>query len=145
MPLDYMVYQLKYDSVHGRFNGTIAMSEEESKEFLVVNGNRIQVFTRRIQLPLESHWFRLRLRVDWHLHAEGEEGVLAPRVHLFFSDPWELASDSVAMSHFLAYITEAEEDNLPQSRRCDFLCCVLHRLLAEAEQDALHVDLSLDG
>ena len=44
IPLDYMVYQLKYDSVHGRFNGTIAMSEEEGKEFLIVNGDRIQVF-----------------------------------------------------------------------------------------------------
>ena len=30
-PLDYMVYQLKYDSDHGRFNGTIAMSEEDGK------------------------------------------------------------------------------------------------------------------
>ena len=29
IPLDYLVYQLKYDSVHGQFNGTIAMSEEE--------------------------------------------------------------------------------------------------------------------
>ena len=42
MPL-YMVYQLKYDSVHGRFNGTIAISEE-GEEFLFVNGDRIQVF-----------------------------------------------------------------------------------------------------
>jgi len=44
MPLDYMLYQLKFDSVHGRFNGTIAISEEEGKEFLIVNGDRIQVF-----------------------------------------------------------------------------------------------------
>eukprot|EP00450_Noctiluca_scintillans_P028045 CAMPEP_0194551750 /NCGR_PEP_ID=MMETSP0253-20130528/96378_1 /TAXON_ID=2966 /ORGANISM="Noctiluca scintillans" /LENGTH=375 /DNA_ID=CAMNT_0039399211 /DNA_START=59 /DNA_END=1187 /DNA_ORIENTATION=- len=44
MPLDYMVYQLKFDSVHGRFNGTIAMIEEGGKEFLIVNGDRIQVF-----------------------------------------------------------------------------------------------------
>ena len=37
MPLDYMVYQLKYDSDHGRFNGTIAISEEGGQEFLIVN------------------------------------------------------------------------------------------------------------
>ena len=43
MLLGYMVYQLKYDSVHGRFSGTIAISEE-GKEFLIVNGDRIQVF-----------------------------------------------------------------------------------------------------
>ena len=31
MPLDHLVYQLKCDSVHGRLNGTIAMSEERSQ------------------------------------------------------------------------------------------------------------------
>ena len=31
IPLVYMVNQLQYDSVHGRFNGTIAMSEERSQ------------------------------------------------------------------------------------------------------------------
>jgi glyceraldehyde 3-phosphate dehydrogenase len=44
MPLDYMVYQLKYDSVHKAFAGTIAMKEEGGKEFLVVNGVDIAVF-----------------------------------------------------------------------------------------------------
>merc|ERR1712190_307858 len=40
----YMVYQLKYDSVHGRFDGTIASKEEGGKEYLVVNGVEIQIF-----------------------------------------------------------------------------------------------------
>ena len=31
IPLVYVVNQLQYDSVHGRFNGTIAMSEERSQ------------------------------------------------------------------------------------------------------------------
>jgi len=44
MDLKYMVYQLKYDSVHGRFPGTIATKQEDGKEFLVVNGKTIQVF-----------------------------------------------------------------------------------------------------
>jgi len=44
MDLQYMVYQLKYDSVHKRFDGTIATKEEDGKEFLVVNGADIQVF-----------------------------------------------------------------------------------------------------
>ena len=48
--LVYMVYQLKYDSVHGRFNGTIAMSEEDREEFFVVKRDRNQ----GIQLP--SAW-----------------------------------------------------------------------------------------
>jgi len=44
MPLDYMVYQLKYDSVHKAFPGTIAMKSDGGKEYLVVNGVDIQVF-----------------------------------------------------------------------------------------------------
>merc|ERR1711920_102314 len=44
MDLQYMVYQLKYDSVHKRFDGQIATKEEGGKEFLVVNGTDIQVF-----------------------------------------------------------------------------------------------------
>merc|ERR1712241_774291 len=42
--LKYMVYQLKYDSVHKRFDGTIATEEEGGNEFLVVNGADIQIF-----------------------------------------------------------------------------------------------------
>merc|ERR1712113_1025985 len=44
MDLKYMVYQLKYDSVHGKFPGTIAIKEDAGKEFLVVNGTDIQIF-----------------------------------------------------------------------------------------------------
>merc|ERR1711998_87259 len=44
MDLKYMVYQLKYDSVHKQFPGTIACKTEGGKEFLVVNGNDICVF-----------------------------------------------------------------------------------------------------
>jgi len=44
MDLKYMVYQLKYDSVHKRFAGTVASKEEGGKEFLVVDGVDIAVF-----------------------------------------------------------------------------------------------------
>lgn len=39
IPVDYMAYMLKYDSVHGRFNGTV----EADGDTLVINGNRVQV------------------------------------------------------------------------------------------------------
>merc|ERR1719267_39756 len=39
-----MVYQLKYDSVHKRFDGTVAVKKDGDKEFLVINGKDIQVF-----------------------------------------------------------------------------------------------------
>ncbi len=38
--LEYMVYMLKYDSAHGRFDGTIEIKGDK----LVVNGNEITVF-----------------------------------------------------------------------------------------------------
>merc|ERR1712113_238835 len=44
MDLKYMVYQLKYDSVHGTFPGTIATKTDGGKEFLVINGAEIQIF-----------------------------------------------------------------------------------------------------
>jgi glyceraldehyde 3-phosphate dehydrogenase len=44
MDLKYMVYQLKYDSVHKQFAGTVACKEVDGKEFLVVNGQDIAVF-----------------------------------------------------------------------------------------------------
>merc|ERR1712072_388775 len=44
MDLTYMVYQLKYDSVHKRFNGTIASETADGKDILIVNGDRITVF-----------------------------------------------------------------------------------------------------
>merc|ERR1719343_1509997 len=44
MDLDYMVYQLKFDSVHGRFAGTISAKKDGDKEFLTVNGTDVAVF-----------------------------------------------------------------------------------------------------
>lgn len=40
IPVDYMVYMLKYDSVHGGFKGDIS----HDGEYLIVNGNKIKVF-----------------------------------------------------------------------------------------------------
>jgi len=44
MALDYMEYQLAYDTVHGPFKGTITTKKEGDKEFLVVNGRDVAVF-----------------------------------------------------------------------------------------------------
>ena len=41
--VEYMVYMLKYDSVHGRFNGTVDVKDGN----LVVNGNVIRVTAER--------------------------------------------------------------------------------------------------
>jgi glyceraldehyde 3-phosphate dehydrogenase len=44
MSVDYMVYNLKYDSVHGAFKGD---AHEKDKNTLVVNGKEIKVFAER--------------------------------------------------------------------------------------------------
>ncbi len=41
VPVDYMAYMLKYDTMHGRFNGTVDFDVE--KGLLIVNGNNIRV------------------------------------------------------------------------------------------------------
>eukprot|EP01046_Picozoa_sp_COSAG06_P100257 COSAG06_NODE_46377_length_347_cov_1.016129_1_plen_63_part_10 len=41
IPADYMAYMLKYDSVHGRFDGTV----EADGDNLIINGNKVQVTT----------------------------------------------------------------------------------------------------
>jgi len=40
--LEYMVYMIKYDSVHGGFNGTIEVDAENNS--LIVNGETVKVF-----------------------------------------------------------------------------------------------------
>ena len=41
LPVDYMAYMLKYDTMHGQFKGTIEV--DTTKNELIVNGNRIRV------------------------------------------------------------------------------------------------------
>jgi len=48
--LDYMVYLTKYDSTHGRFNGTV----EAKGDKLVVNGKEVSVFACKD--PAEIQW-----------------------------------------------------------------------------------------
>lgn len=40
--LDYMVYMLKYDSVHGRFGGTAEVDHDSQS--IIVNGEKVRVF-----------------------------------------------------------------------------------------------------
>ncbi|WP_302221912.1 glyceraldehyde 3-phosphate dehydrogenase NAD-binding domain-containing protein, partial [uncultured Acidaminococcus sp.] len=41
LPLDYMAYLLKYDSVHGRFSGTVEIDEKDGDR--IVNGHKIRI------------------------------------------------------------------------------------------------------
>ena len=44
-PVDYMAYMLKYDTMHGQFDGTIEADVEKNE--LIVNGNHIRVTAER--------------------------------------------------------------------------------------------------
>merc|ERR1712113_589587 len=47
MDLEYMVYMLKYDSVHKRYPGTVASKTDGDKNYLVVDGKEIRVFAAK--------------------------------------------------------------------------------------------------
>ena len=42
--LDYMVYMLRYDSIHGKFEGEISTDKENN--MLIVNGKKIKIFAQ---------------------------------------------------------------------------------------------------
>ena len=52
LPVDYMAYMLKYDTMHGRFDGTVDYDMEKS--LLIVNGKSIRVTA--CKNPAEIGW-----------------------------------------------------------------------------------------
>jgi len=44
---DLLAQLLKYDSVHGRYKGSVAVAKEDGKAFLVVDGKKITVLSER--------------------------------------------------------------------------------------------------
>ncbi|MDE5658876.1 MAG: type I glyceraldehyde-3-phosphate dehydrogenase [Muribaculaceae bacterium] len=52
LPVDYMAYMLKYDTMHGRFDGTVDFDLEKS--LLIVNGKEIRVTA--CKNPAEIGW-----------------------------------------------------------------------------------------
>ena len=54
-PVDYLAYMLKYDTMHGKFEGTVDYCEE--KNLLIVNGNPIRVIAEKD--PAQLKWNEL--------------------------------------------------------------------------------------
>lgn len=50
--LDYMVYMLTYDSVHGKYTGTVSIDKETNS--LIVNGKSIKIFAEKD--PSNINW-----------------------------------------------------------------------------------------
>ena len=49
--LDYMIYMLKYDTVFGRFSGTLDKFEEGGESGLVINGQKVPVVEGQTPIP----------------------------------------------------------------------------------------------
>ena len=87
LPVDYMAYMLKYDTMHGQFNGTIEADVEKSE--LIVNGNHIRVTAEKdaadlkwdeigAEYVVESTGFYLTMdRAEKHLQAGAKYVVLS--------------------------------------------------------------------
>ena len=83
--LDYMVYMVKYDTVHGRFNGTVEVQGDK----LVVNGQKINVYAAKN--PEEIPWgvcgaeyvvestgvFTKQLDAERHLKAGAKKVIIS--------------------------------------------------------------------
>ena len=85
LPVEYMAYMLKYDTMHGQFNGTIEVDGND----LIVNGNRIRITAEKDAADLkwdeigaeyivESTGFYLTMdRAEKHLQAGAKYVVLS--------------------------------------------------------------------
>ena len=87
LPVDYMAYMLKYDTMHGQFKGTIEV--DTTKNELIVNGNRIRVTAEKDAADLkwgeigaeyivESTGFYLTMdRAEKHIQAGAKYIILS--------------------------------------------------------------------
>ena len=86
LAVDYLAYLLKYDTMHGRFDGTVEIKDEHS---LTVNGKDIRIFAERdaenikwgevgAEYVVESTGFYLTMdRAEKHLKAGAKYVVLS--------------------------------------------------------------------
>ena len=91
--VDYMAYMLKYDSTHGRFNGTVEVKDGQ----LVVNGKAIRVTAERD--PANLKWNEIG--VDVAVEATG----------LFLDD--ETARKHITAGAKKVVLTGPSKDNTP--------------------------------
>jgi len=87
LPVEYMAYMLKYDTMHGQFDGTIEV--DAAKNELIVNGNHIRITAEKdaadlkwneigAEYVVESTGFYLTMdRAEKHLQAGAKYVVLS--------------------------------------------------------------------
>jgi len=91
--VDYIAYMLKYDSTHGRFNGTVEVVDGH----LVVNGKNVRVTAERN--PLDLKWY------------EAEVDVVVESTGLFLTD--ETARKHIAAGAKKVVLSAPSKDDTP--------------------------------
>ena len=96
LDVDYMAYMLKYDTMHGRFDGTVDYDLE--KKELIVNGQHIHIYAEKeaqnipwgeigAEYIVESTGFYLTMdRAEQHLKAGAKYVVLSEHRQVCRSD-----------------------------------------------------------
>jgi len=129
--VDYMAYMLKYDTIHGRFNGTVEVKDGK----LVVNGTPIRVTAEKD--PASLKWnevgaeyviestglFLSRDKADAHLKAGAKRVILsAPSKddtpmfvygvnHKSYTKDMDMISNASCTTNCLAPVTKVLHDN----------------------------------
>jgi glyceraldehyde 3-phosphate dehydrogenase len=128
--LDYMVYMLKYDTVHGRFDGTVSVSGDK----LVVNGNEIAVYGE--MNPADIPWsdcgahtvvestgvFRVKEKAALHKNGGAKKVVIsAPSSdspmfvmgvnHTEYTSDMDVVSNASCTTNCLAPVAKVLNDN----------------------------------
>ncbi|MFB6434656.1 MAG: glyceraldehyde-3-phosphate dehydrogenase [Candidatus Malihini olakiniferum] len=98
LDVEYMAYMLKYDSTHGRFDGTVEVKDGQ----LIVNGKKIRVTGERD--PAKLKWDEVG--VD----------VIAEATGIFLND--ETARKHITAGAKKVVLTAPSKDNTPMFVRC---------------------------
>jgi glyceraldehyde 3-phosphate dehydrogenase len=87
VPADYMAYMLKYDSTHGRFNGTVEVADGN----LVVNGKKIRVTAEKDPANLKWSDVGAEIVIEstglFLTQADGQKHITAGAKKVVFSAP----------------------------------------------------------
>lgn len=87
VPADYMAYMLKYDSTHGRFNGTVEVADGN----LIVNGKKIRVTAEKDPANLKWSDVGAEIVIEstglFLTQADGHKHITAGAKKVVFSAP----------------------------------------------------------
>ena len=101
-PVDYLAYMLKYDTMHGQFDGTIEADVENSK--LIVNGQSIRITAEKN--PADLKW-----------NEVGAEYVVES-TGLFLTK--EKAQAHIEAGAKYVVMSAPSKDDTPMTLRCSF-------------------------